>query len=50
MREGRRGRLAMFCRTQGGVDANGALVQLSREGPGIHICHEGVFTGGLEMR
>lgn len=39
-----------FCRTQGGVDANGALVQLSREGLGIHICHEGVFTGGLEMR
>lgn len=40
----------MQCFTGLRVDANGALVPLSREGLGIHICREGVFTGGLEMR
>lgn len=47
-REGGCGIHAMFCRTQGGADANGALVQLSWEGLGIHICHEGVSLVALK--
>lgn len=40
----------MLCRIRDGVDSNGAPPQLSLEGPGIRLCRERVFTGGLEMR